>query len=144
MVSSRKTPYRRCVEFIGVNPYDICSSITRFQYRHKYQKRHRERGRENSRFLRIWSLVVEFLCSSIYSSSWNDRTGSRTRYNISSHFVFSASRFFELAYTACWTIVWLAHYRRCVNSWRIYGIWAATSQWIGTILSTRANLHDTI
>lgn len=45
MVSSRKTPYRRCVEFIGVNPYDICSSITRFQYRHKYQKRQRERER---------------------------------------------------------------------------------------------------
>lgn len=76
---------------------------------------------------------MEFLCSSIYSSSWKDRTGSRTRYNISSHFVLSASRFFQLVYD-CLT--------RTTDVALIYGRSMAAG--IGTILSSRANLHDTI
>lgn len=41
------------VEFIGVNPYDICSSITRFQYRVTgiNIRRDGERKRERERIL---------------------------------------------------------------------------------------------
>lgn len=78
---------------------------------------------------------MEFLCSSIYSSSWKDRTGSRTRYNTSSHFVFSPSRFFEVVQSDCLTDVALI-YDRSMGFVVVAGI--------GTIPSSRANLHDAI
>lgn len=46
-------------------------------------------------------------------------------------------------YTA-WGRLFNSHYRRCVNLWQIYGISQRRRHRIGTILSTRANLGDTI